>query len=89
MEVGEVKLVPSEYGVHLVMRYELEEDGYRKKDNSDFFIDTKTGNFVFMNDLENQLLTERVAHHKSRIIVDEKVLATADMKSIKPNFYYF
>ena len=89
MKIGEVRLVASDYGVHIVMRYDLEADGYKKQANSDIFIDTQTGNYVFMNELKNQLLTTLVAPYKSKIIVDEKVLATADMKSIEPNFYYY
>lgn len=89
MEVGEVRLVASDYGVHIVMRYELEEDGYNKKANSDFFISTTTGNYIFMNELKNQLLTALVTPHKNKIIIDHAVLAKADMKSVGPNYYYY
>ena len=88
MEVGEVRAVSSEYGIHIVMRYELEEDGYKKNDNSDFFISTQTGNYVFLADMKNQLLSSYLEPHMEKIIVDEALLEGVDMKSIEPNYYY-
>ncbi len=88
MKVGEIRTVSSEYGIYIIMRYELEEDGYNKKDNSDFFISTSTGNYVFMGDIKNQLMSAYLEQHKSKIIIDEAVLEGVDMKSVKPNFNY-
>ena len=88
MEIGEIRTVSTEYGIHVIMRYELDEDGYNKKDNSDFFISTETGNYVFMTDVRNQLMSAYLEQHKSKIIIDEAVLAGVDMKSVKPNFNY-
>ena len=88
MEVGDVEVVSSEYGIHIIMRYELEESGYNKKHNSDFFISTKTGSYVFLTDIKNQLLNSYLETHKKNIIVDETLLKGVDMKSIEPNYYY-
>lgn len=88
MEVGESCTVTSDYGIHIIMRYELEEDGYKKDANSDFFISTSTGNYVFMNDMKNQLLSQYLAQHKDKIVVDTAVLEGVDMKSVGANFYY-
>ena len=88
MEIGEVGYVPTEYGIYIIMRYELEEDGYNKTENSDFFISTETGNYVFMNDIKNQLLSSYLESHKAKIIVDEALLEGVDMKSVEPNYYY-
>ena len=88
MEIGEIKMIKSDYGIHIIMKYELEEDGYNKKDNSDFFISTVTGNYVFMTDIKNQLMSSYLEKHKSSIIIDETLLKGVDMKSIDPNYYY-
>lgn len=88
MEVGDVATVPSEYGIHVIMRYELEEEGYNKTHNSDFFISTQTGNYVFMSDIKDQLLNSYLEPHKKKIIVDEDLLEGVDMKSVEPNYYY-
>ncbi len=88
MEIGEVRMITSDYGIHIIMKYELEDGGYKKKDNSDFFISTQTGGFVFMGDLKNQLVSGLLEQHKSKIIIDESLLEGVDMKSVAPNFYY-
>ncbi|MBQ8848972.1 MAG: hypothetical protein IJ011_01410 [Clostridia bacterium] len=88
MEIGEVRMITSDYGVHIIMKYELEEDGYKKDENSDFFISTTTGNYVFMSDIKNQLMSSYLEQHKDKIIIDEALLEGVDMKSVDPNFYY-
>ena len=88
MEIGEVRMIQSDYGIHIIMKYELEDDGYNKKENSDFFISTETGNYVFMSDVKNQLMSAYLEAHKSKIIIDETLLDGVDMKSVEPNFYY-
>ena len=88
MDVGEYATVQSDYGIHIVMRYELEEKGYKEKDNSDFFIDLNTGAYVFTETLQNQLLATYLDQYKEMILVDEEVLAEADIKRIGANLYY-
>ena len=88
MEIGDVRMVRSDLGIHIVMKYELEDGGYKKKDNSDFFISTETGNFIFLDDLKNQLLYELIKPNYDMIVVDMSVLSGIDMKSVAPNFYY-
>ena len=88
MKIGEIRTVTSDFGVHIIMRYELEDDGYKKSANSDFFISTETGNYFFLNDLKNQLLSNMLASHKVNITVDYSQIEGVDMKSVDPNFYY-
>lgn len=88
MEVGDVSTVTTDYGIHIIMRYELEEDGYNKRENSDFFISSQSNNYVFITDIKNQLLSSYLEPHKEKIIVDEALLEGVDMKSVEPNFYY-
>ena len=88
MEEGEIAEVESDFGIHIVMRYELEESGYEKSENSDFFISTKTGTYTFLPALKQYLLTEYVKPYIEEIKLDEAILERADMKSVAPNFYY-
>lgn len=88
MEVGEVRKVSTDFGIHIVMRYELEEDAYALEKNEDLFISTKTGTYIFMSDLVDKLLTDYIKEYKERITVDEKLLDTVDIKRAGINFYY-
>lgn len=88
MKEGEVAQVSSQYGIHIFMRYELEEQGYKKEENSDFFISTTNGGYVFMSNLKNQLMTDYLKPFKAQILLDETVFAQADMKSVGANYYY-
>ena len=85
MQDGEIRRVESEYGVHIVMKYKLDDGGYAKEENKDFFV-TEAGTYSFLNLLKSQLLEEMVAPYKERIVVDEALLSTVDMKSVGANF---
>ena len=88
MAVGDVKMVKSDYGIHIVMRYETEPAAYTDSEYEDLFISPSTGTYVFINDLISELLAEYLEPYKSKIVVDEKVLATADIKRAGINYYY-
>ncbi len=88
LEIGQSAMVTSDYGIHIIMRYELEDEGYTLSENEDFFISTTTGGYVFMNDLKNQLLVQYLATFESMIVIDEALLAEADIKRVGANFYY-
>lgn len=88
MQVGEVRKVRSDYGVHIVMRYALEEGAYNLEENEDLFISTKTGTYIFMSDLIDELLYEYIQDYKAKITVDEDLLKTVDIKSVDVNYYY-
>ncbi len=88
MKAGEIRRVNSEYGIHIVMRYELDEEGYSKTANSDFFVNTDSGQLVFMSSLKSYLLSEKLKSYIDMIEVDKELLATVDIKSSGVNFYY-
>jgi parvulin-like peptidyl-prolyl isomerase len=88
MKVGEVRKIRSDYGIHIIMRYELEDAAYTREENEDLFISTKTGTYVFMDELVDELLMEYVKEYKERITVDESLYKTVDIKSVEPNYYY-
>lgn len=88
MEIGEIRMIRSEYGIHIVMRYENEKGGYLLEDNSDFFVSTTGSGYIFMTDLMNDLFTQYLAQHKQNVTVDESLLEGVDMKSVGANFHY-
>lgn len=87
MADGEIRRVESDYGIHIVMKYKLDDGGYAKEENKDFFV-TESGTYSFLNLLKSQLLEEKIASYKERIVVDEALLTTVDMKSVGANFNY-
>ena len=87
MEEGEIRRVESEYGIHIVMKYELDEGGYANKANESFFI-SSDGTYSFLADLKSDMLDVYLQKYKESIVVDEKLLKTVDMKSVGANYYY-
>lgn len=88
MEVGDVKMIKSDYGYHIVMRYELEDSAYTKSEYDDLFISSKSGTYTFMDDLIGQLFMAYIAPYKERVTVDENVLSEIDIKRAGINYYY-
>jgi len=88
MEEGEVRTIHSDYGIHIVMRYELDERGYANEDNEAFFISKDTGTYVFLPKLKESLFTSYLAPYVERIEVNESLYEAVSMKKIDPNFDY-
>ena len=88
MEVGEVKRVDSEYGIHVVMKYELDKGAYDNKENADFFVNNTSGKYVFEQELKNELLAKYLEKYIGMIVIDSKALEGVDIKSVGANFYY-
>jgi len=88
MENGEIRKIYSEYGIHIVMKYELDKNGYAKTENSDFFVSANTGNFVFINELMSILLSERLSRAISAVKVNGESYDAISIKNIGANFYY-
>ena len=88
MGKGDVKMIKSDYGIHIVMRYDIEPSAYTKSEYEDLFISNSTGTYVFMSDLTSELLAEYLEPYKAKIVVDEKVLSTVDIKRVAINYYY-
>lgn len=88
MKVGEVKRVDSDYGIHIVMKYGLDEGAYDNKANADFFVNNTTGKYVFEQELKNELLAKYLEKYLGMIVIDTKSLEGVDIKSVGANFYY-
>lgn len=88
MGVGEIRKIPSEYGIHIVMRYELQDQAYMLEGNEEFFWDSDAKTYSFMSDLIDQLTYDYVKDTRKKVVVDEELLATVDIKRAGVNFYY-
>ena len=87
MSEGEIRQVRSDYGIHIVMKYKLDEGGYAKSGNAAFFVDSD-GNYLFMNDLQTQLLDARLSSYVAQIEIKEELIEGVDMKSVGANYNY-
>lgn len=88
LDVGEVTVVPTDYGYHVVRRYETEAGAYADKALSQWFSDSVYGVFDFVTNLENDLFIKRLAPYAERIVCDEELLESVSLKSVEPNYYY-
>ncbi len=75
MKDGEVRLVESTYGLHIMKKYPLEEDGYTKEVNANFF----SG----LDDLvQEQKENEKLESYFSRINTDETLHSAVDFATV-------
>ena len=81
MEIGEVKIVNSAYGIHIIKRYELEESGYTSTTNHDFFED-------FNNSIMTEAFVNKAAEYYDKIEIDEELLKSYTLKDVKPCYNY-
>ncbi len=88
LEVGQIKKVSSEYGIHIIMRYDLQKDGYMLEENEEFFINKTTGTYSFMPELIDQSMYNYVKANRDNIVIDTELLSGVDIKNAGVNFYY-
>lgn len=82
MEVGEVTMIKSSFGYHIVKKYSHSEKAYEKEENEVWFEN-------FSDSLIEKLFLEECQKHFTDIKVADKVLTTAPtMKEVGINYYY-
>ncbi|HHT54724.1 MAG TPA: hypothetical protein GX011_07355 [Clostridiales bacterium] len=81
MEVGEVGLVESDYGYHVIMKYRLDPGAYDKEENAEWFSD-------FGGGVVDWLFRQKCAGYLGDIVFDERAAAGIDMRSVAPNYNY-
>ena len=82
MQVGECKVVSSEYGYHVVCKYEIEDAVYDSEEQKDVFSDFYEGLVAYLFDLECE-------KHASKVKIDTGALGEApDMISVGTNTKY-
>ncbi|MBP3370607.1 MAG: hypothetical protein J6L85_07625 [Clostridia bacterium] len=86
--VGQYKMVRSENGLHIIMRYKPAVGAYALDAYENLFIAKSTGTYIFMNDLVSKLMTDYVASYKDSVEVDESLLDGIDIKGAGINLHY-
>ncbi len=81
LEVGGTVKVKSDYGIHIILREELDEGGYADSKNSDFFTDFETT-------LVNLRLSERLAEFNDSIVVHQEAISKYNIKNSSINTTY-
>ncbi len=87
MKDGEIRRIESDYGIHIVMKYPLEENGYALEENADFFRN-EDGTYNFLGIIQSNLLDAYVADYKAKIVIDEDKLKELSMKNVGANYNY-
>ncbi len=95
MEVGQIKLIETETGLHIVKKLELDEGAYDKEINSDFFkfYDPDTQNYVtyegyLKEPLFLEYINESLEKFSADIKIDEERLKSKKLSNVQSNFYY-
>ena len=81
IKLGEIKMIKSEYGYHIIKRYELDQGAFNNSVNQAYFEN-------FNDAVVDYLFFIKMDDYKERIVVDENALKGVDMKSVEPNYYY-
>lgn len=85
MEVGEIRVVESDYGYHVIMKYELDEGAYEDSDKSVWFENESNS---FSDDVQQWLFESLCEGYLDRIEINETLLGQVDMAMVSPNYYY-
>lgn len=88
IQVGETTVVATDYGYHLVRRYDVEPGAYADSSLAQWFTDSTYGVFDFINNLENQLFLKVLEPYTQRIECDDELLDSVSLKDVNPNYYY-
>lgn len=81
MQVGEIRLVESDAGYHVVMKYKLDRGAYNDSDNAVWFED-------FTESVANWLFEKKCREHTGSIVVNDSLIEGIDMATVKANYNY-
>ena len=82
LEVGELTVYPSDYGYHVICKYENEQGAYDKEENEEIFE-------LFYDDIISRLFEELCASRADGVELDSDVFKTApSMKDVGINTLY-
>ena len=79
METGELKKIESDYGVHYILKLELDEKAYENEDNSDWFNS-------FNYDASLEIFDKAVKDKTGEVKVNEKEKCKVSFAKIKYNY---
>ena len=82
MNVGECSVVDSDYGYHIIMKYETEDRAYEKEEYKDIFES-------FISDLVSRLYTEKCGEYNDKVTFDSDIWKECyDMNDVASNKLY-
>ena len=81
MQEGEIRIVRSDYGFHVLKKYELDEGAYKDSVNADFFTD-------FNSNLMTDMFLRLVEQYADKVEIDEELAASIEIKDVAANYYY-
>ena len=79
MKDGEIKMIKSEYGYHIIKRYELDQGAFNNSVNQAYFEN-------FNDAVVDYLFFIKMDDYKERIVVDENAIKGVDMKCVEKNY---
>ena len=88
LEVGEYTLYKSDYGYHIVMRYNPEENAFKEEKNANWFEDSN-GNYDFNSDIVNDFFMKKLQPYADKIVIDDSIKASVDISKITPNYNFY
>ncbi len=88
MEIGELAIVQTEAGIHILRKYPTEAGAYVDERYSQWFTDSLYRIYDFNSNLINDLLTTRLADYDTQIRVNTDLLGGLSLKNSPSNFYY-
>ncbi len=88
MEIGELAILQTDAGIHLLRKYPTETGAYADTRYSQWFTDAMYRIYDFNSNLVNSLLTARLETYESTITVDTALLDGLSLKTSPSNFYY-
>lgn len=86
LAVGELAIVQTDAGIHLVRRYPLESGAYSNSAYSQWFVDSTYAVYDFTGNLINELLTTRLSEYEEKLEVDLELLGSVSLKDAVPNY---
>ena len=81
MQDGDIGLVETDYGYHVIMKYRLDTGAYDKEENAEWFSDFGSG-------VVDWLFKQKCAEYVGNIVFDEEAAIGIDMRSAAPNYNY-
>ena len=91
LKIGGVTVYESKYGMHILMRYNVEEKAWDDETNAGYFVD-ETGYIDFENRLISYLFTKELARTREKygeVTVDKEKLAGISIRKIGINYDFY
>ncbi len=81
MRVGQINIVESDYGYHVIMKYKLDPGGYADTGNAEWFEDFNTS-------VAQWLFAKKCEEYIDRIVVDQQLAGSIAIIDVAPNYNY-